>query len=58
MENNKIYFELQQLPTIEDVHKAIKEDEGKCCQIISFSSFHDCLTQINFTKRVIRTNLR
>jgi hypothetical protein len=54
----KVIFEFEHLPTIEDVHKKIKEDEGKNTQSVAFSTFHDCLTQINFTKRIIRSNLK
>ncbi len=55
---NKIYFEYQYLPNIEDVHKAIINDEEKCCQMVSFSTYHDALTQINFTKKIIRSNIK
>jgi hypothetical protein len=54
----KELFKLEYFETMEEVRKHIQEDEGKCCQQISYSSFHDALTQINFTKGVIRTNLK
>ena len=57
-ENKKIYFEFQHLPTIEDVHKAIMKDEGHCCQMVAFSTFHDALTQINFTQKIIRSTIK
>jgi hypothetical protein len=51
-------FKLIILETQEEVRKNIQEDEGQCVQQVSYSTFHDALTQINFTQRVIRTNLR
>jgi hypothetical protein len=57
-DKEKVYFEFQHLPTIEDVHKEIMRDEGHCVQMVVFSTFHDALTQINFTKQVIRSNLK
>ena len=54
---NKIIFEYEQLPTIEDVHKQIKNCEGKHSQQIAFSSFHDALTQICFGCRKIRSTI-
>ena len=56
--NKKIYFEFLQLPTIEDVHKEILNDEGKFTQSVCFSTFHNALTQINFTKKIIRSNIK
>ena len=55
---NKIIFEYEQLPTIEDVHKQIKNCEGKHSQQIAFSSFHDALTQICFGCKKIRTTIK
>jgi hypothetical protein len=51
-------FELETCETMEEVRKHIQEDEGNCVQQVCYSTFHDCLTQINFTKQVIRTNLK
>ena len=53
----KIYFEYQYLPLIEDVHKQIKKCEGFHTQTVSFSTFHDALTQICFGCKKIRTNI-
>lgn len=57
-EVKKESFKLEQLSTIEEVRKKIKKDEGKCIQQVCYSTFHDSLTQINFTGKVIRTNLK
>lgn len=53
-----IIFKYEYYPTMEEVRKHIQEDEGHCVQQVCYSTFHDCLTQINFTKRIIRSNLR
>jgi hypothetical protein len=51
-------FTYEYYPTMEEIRKFIQEDEGHCVQQVCYSTFHDCLTQINFTKRIIRSNLR
>jgi len=48
-----IYYKTQ-----EEVRKHIQEDEGSCVQQVCYSTFHDALTQINFTNKIIRTNLK
>jgi len=55
---SKIVFTYEYYPTIEDVRKHIQEDEGHCTQQVSYSTFHDALTQINFTKKVIRSTIK
>lgn len=50
-------FKFEQYETMEEVRKHIQEDEGNCIQQVCYSTFHDCLTQINFTKKIIRSNL-
>jgi hypothetical protein len=55
---DKIYFEYECLPTIEDVHKQIQNCERRHRQQIAFSSFHDALTQICFGCQKIRSNLK
>lgn len=55
---SKITFEYEYIEDMEELRKIIKGDEGHCCQQVCFSTFHDALTQINFTKRIIRSNLR
>lgn len=51
-------FEYEYIETMEELRDIIKKDEGHCCQQVAFSSFHNALTQINFTKRIIRSNIR
>ena len=51
-------FKFQQCKTMEEVRKYIQEDEGNCVQQVCYSTFHDVLTQVNFTKKIIRSNLR
>ena len=50
-------FRYEHYETMEEVRKFIQTDEGHCVQQCCYSTFHDCLTQINFTDRVIRSNL-
>jgi len=54
--NDKINFIYEYFSTIEDVHKQIIKCEGKHSQTVSFSTFHDALTQICFSCRKIRSN--
>ena len=54
----KTNFEYQYLPTIEEVHKHIKDCEGKHSQQVCFSTFHDALTQVCFGCRKIRSSLK
>jgi hypothetical protein len=51
-------FKYEYYETIEEIIKFIQEDEGHCIQQSVFSTFHHALTQINFTKKIIRTNLK
>ncbi len=51
-------FKYEHYETMEEVRKHIQEDEGHCTQQVCYSTFHDGLTQINFTKRIIRSNIR
>jgi hypothetical protein len=51
-------FRYEYYKTMEEIRKFIKEDEGHCTQQVVYSTFHDALTQINFTKRIIRSSLR
>jgi hypothetical protein len=53
-----IKFEYEYYKTLDEIRKHIQEDEGHCVQQVVFSTFHDALTQINFTKRIIRSNIR
>lgn len=54
----KIIFEYEYIMSMEELRQIIKGDEGKCVQQVAFSTFHNALTQINFTKKVIRSNIR
>ena len=51
-------FKYEYIKTMEELRKIIKNDEGKCIQQVAFSTFHNALTQINFTKRIIRSNIK
>ena len=53
-----VEFKYEYYPTKEEIIKLIKQDEGNCVQQSVYSTYHDALTQINFTKKVIRTNLK
>ena len=55
--NKKITFEFEHFDEMEDVRKHIQECEGKHCQQVAYSTFHDCLTQICFGCQKIRSNL-
>lgn len=48
-----VYFE-----TKEEIFKKIKEMEGRVVQQVVYSSYHDGLTQIDFTNKVIRSNIK
>jgi len=51
-------FETQYCKTQEEVRKHIQNCEGKHTQQAIYSTFHDCLTQICYGCKKIRTNLR
>ena len=55
---DKTELKIEYYKTMEEVRKHIQEDEGKCVQQVCYSTFHDCLTQINWTKKIVRTNLK
>lgn len=50
-------FELEYIETQEEVRKHIQECEGRHTQQAIYSTFHDCLTQICYGCKKIRTNL-
>lgn len=52
----EITFKYEYYKTIEEVRKYIQECEGKHSQQVAYSSFHDCLTQVCFGCKKIRTN--
>ena len=54
----EIRFKYEYIEKMEELRDIIKNDEGHCVQQVAFSTFHNALTQINFTKRIIRSNIR
>lgn len=54
----QVTFVLEQYETQEEVRQHIQSCEGKHGQQVAYSSFHDCLTQICFGCKKIRTNLK
>ncbi len=56
--NPQLTFKYEYYDTIEEIIDFIRQDEGHCTQQSVYSTFHDALTQINFTKRIIRTNVK
>lgn len=50
-------FELERLESMEEVRKHIQECEGWHTQQAIYSTFHDCLTQICYGCKKIRTTL-
>jgi hypothetical protein len=42
----------------EELHEIIKDCEGKHTQQVVVSTFHDGLTQIDWTDKVIRSTIR
>ena len=44
--------------TIAEVRECIRECEGKHSQQVAYSTFHDCLTQICFGCKKVRTSLK
>ena len=50
-------FQYKFYETMEEVRKHIQEDEGHCVQQVCYSTFHDCLTQINFINNNYVINL-
>jgi hypothetical protein len=51
-------FKYEYISSMEELRKIIKSEEGTCTQQVAFSTFHNALTQINFTKRIIRSNIQ
>ncbi len=56
--NKKTNFKYEYIETMEELRDIIKQEEGSCVQQVAFSTFHNSLTQINFTKKIIRSNIR
>lgn len=55
MSNN--VFELEHLPSMEEVRAYIQDCEGLHTQQAIYSTFHDCLTQVCYSCKKIRTTL-
>jgi len=51
-------FTYEYYETIEEMIKIIQECEGKHIQQVAYSTFHNCLTQIDWTDKKIRSNKR
>jgi len=51
-------FDVYFFDSFDEVKENIKMCEGKHIQQISYSSYHNALTQICFTCKMIRTNLK
>jgi len=52
----KELFELKRLDSMEEVRKYIRACEGRHTQQAIYSTFHDCLTQVCYGCKKIRTN--
>ena len=55
---DKIMFEYEYCPTQEEVREHIKDCEGKHTQQAIYSTFHDCLTQVCYGCRKIRSSIK
>ena len=55
---DRIIFEYEILPTMEDMHEQIRKCEGIHTQTVSFSTFHDALTQVCFVCRKVRSTIK
>jgi len=53
-----ILFTYEFYETMEEVRQKIQLDEGRKVQQVSYSTFHNCLTQVNFSDKIIRSNIR
>lgn len=51
-------FTYQYIEKMEDVRAHIQECEGKHAQQVAYSTFHDCLTQICYGCKIIRSNIK
>ena len=54
----EVTFDYEQLESIDDVLKQIRECEGQHSQQVAYSTFHDALTQICFGCWKIRSTIR
>ncbi len=51
-------MEIEYFEIIEEVRNWIRNCEGKHIQQVVYSTYHDCLTQVCFTCKKVRTNLK
>jgi len=51
-------FKYKYYPTIQEVIEIIRQCEGRHTQQVVYSTFHDCITQIDWTDKMIRSNKR
>ncbi len=56
MTNEKITFEYE-LMSDEEIRNHIRNCEGKHVQQVAFSTYMDCITQICYTERKIRSGI-
>ena len=54
---NKITFEYEYIPSLEDVRTHIQDCEGRHTQQAIYSTFHDTLTQVCFGCYKVRSTL-
>ena len=53
-----INFKYEYYKTKEEIIKLIQQDEGYCVQQTVYSTYHDAITQVNFSKKIIRSNIK
>jgi hypothetical protein len=51
-----ITFEYEYFDSIEEVIQIIQQCEDKHTQQVAYSTFHNCLTQVDWTDKKIRSN--
>lgn len=55
---DKIYFEYEYLPAMEEVREQIRKCESLHTQQVAYSTFHDGLTQLCYGCKKIRTTIK
>jgi len=51
-------FKYEYYKTIEEIIKIIQKCEGNHTQQVVYSTFHNCITQIDWTDKKIRSNIK
>ena len=51
-------FKYEYIEEMQEIRKHIQKCEGKHSQQVAYSTFHDCLTQICYGCKKIRTSLK